>query len=251
MQSVILFTTQTSATDSYGRIIRNLLPGNVPYVKCCDEEPTNRPLETPLHPEGHFYLFNYPPILNDELDLSLFKVIINFRDPRDRLCNVYHWLQQHPRSETSDEREKRVTRLKDDGIDKWAFSAHNNALLCNEYYSNIFKVARKNNESNVAVLTYARLCLDFDSLINKLVDLLEIGQDDYRRAAPKLELERVENISQNAAWIGQQWTGSDTQPGRYKRELSDDTIKMLNEYYAATLARMAEFDPDFRDTYAF
>lgn len=50
-----------------------------------------------------------------------------------------------------------------------------------------------------------------------------------RRAA--LEQERVANLSQNPAWIGQSWAGADSAPGRHRQELQPQTIRILTECY--------------------
>ncbi len=97
------------------------------------------------------------------------------------------------------------------------------------------------------VNTYARLCLDFDRFIEVCCDALSVPLTPELRE--QLEVERTEKLTDNTKWIGNQWAGSDTAPGRYKRELKPETIDYLGRKYAGVLRRMALHDPDYADLY--
>lgn len=98
------------------------------------------------------------------------------------------------------------------------------------------------------MLTYARLCLDFDSYLEGVSQFFEKPLTTALRE--HLEIERIENLSENKDYIGNKWAGADVMPGRYKRELKQETIDILNDRFKETLSIMAKFDPDFANLYS-
>jgi hypothetical protein len=79
---------------------------------------------------------------------------------------------------------------------------------------------------------YAMYCLHFDEVTERIASFLDIPLEslpEERRAA--LERERVANLWQNPAWIGQSWPGADTAPGRHRAELQAATINTLTDRY--------------------
>ena len=86
-----------------------------------------------------------------------------------------------------------------------------------------------------------------DSFIKKAAEFLEVALS--QELVDKLEPERIENLENNKKWIGNKWAGSDTLPGRYKRELKPETIAILNEKLEPVLRKMAKYDPDYAHLY--
>ncbi len=100
-------------------------------------------------------------------------------------------------------------------------------------------------DPNILVLSYNQLCLDFDAMLQRIVAFLEV--DPATVPWDVLELERTNNLKNNPNWIGQMWTGTDTLPGRYKRELKPETIRTLDEKYASDLRILRGIEqPKFR-----
>ncbi|WP_169337485.1 sulfotransferase domain-containing protein [Psychromonas hadalis] len=192
----------------------------------------------------HFLQFNDPALFNPNVDKSKFRFILNIRDPRDKICNGYHWALIHPTSgkETEEETLNRRQLMIDKGIDSWVLSQ-----LGTTYFDNLFQAFDISTSADIEVLSYARLCLDFDSFINKFCDFMEIKVTDELLAL--LSNERVDNLAENDQWIGNKWQGSDVYPGRYKSELRRETIELINQKLSPVLHKMAEIDPDFSDLY--
>tara|TARA_R110002049_G_scaffold273075_2_gene450746 strand:- start:61 stop:834 length:774 start_codon:yes stop_codon:yes gene_type:complete len=252
MKSIVLFTSQTSATASFERII-NIIANHdksLTHRRFYDEImhlPPKEVRNTVLPKEDAFLLFNYPPLFNTDTNFKDYRTIINFRDPRDRTCNVYHWHLSHPTNEAPEIRAARIEKVRSLGIDAWVHQSHRNSLLSNDYYSNLFGAIDRSSGEMAAVVTYARLCMDFDSAIEKICSLLQVELNDAQ--IELLEKESPESISSNSSWIGNRWAGSDVLPGRFKNELSEDVIAEINAYYEPTLRQMAKYDPDFAHTY--
>ena len=193
---------------------------------------------------GFLYQFNNPAYFNTALPLADYKWIVNFRDPRDRLCNSFNWFYNHPASptETLEEAKVRIDQLDALGIDNWVLRGSGT-----QYYDSILQVLRQSPAENVHVLTYARLCLDFDGFITGACSAL--GVDCTSEIRAKLEPERSETIQSNPKWIGHTLQGGDISPGRYKRELRPETIDLMNTRLESVLRAFAKYDPDFAETY--
>ena len=70
------------------------------------------------------------------------------------------------------------------------------------------------------------------------------------QAHPVVSQERPDNLQKNPLWIGQQWSGSDILPGRYRRELKPDTAVALTQRYGRILEMLASLDDyEFADGY--
>lgn len=249
MKSVIFLTTATSATGSIQRIAKTILKKKVTYVNYSSQInklPRDEMLASVPPEEGHFLLYNHPPAFSTSLDLSKYRTIVNFRDPRDRICNLYHWQLVHATPETPEARAARISQVKEMGIDAWV-EQRCKSISNLRYYENAVWVPENAPASACAVLTYARLCCDFDSFIDKLSAFLGEELDADSRAA--LEPERVDNLEANKSWVGNRWSGSDTYPGRYKRELDSRRIDIVTKFFAPVLRRMAKADPDYAEQY--
>jgi hypothetical protein len=104
------------------------------------------------------------------------------------------------------------------------------------------------NPNDITFATYATLCMDFDLFVELVADRLEVVPTNEQ--IDRLEIERIENIDKNKRWIGSKWTGSDTMPGRFMRELNEETLLKMNEKYKNVLDFLATHDhPTVRNTY--
>jgi len=225
----------TSGTGSLWRIL-NLIAGAAytPSKICEQMEIAGRGAEIPAwQPEanGFLYMYNTPNYLNANLADPSVRLITNFRDPRDLACNQYHWALQHPiLNRTEAEIAQIRANVAAKGIDQFVAEKDNNIL---------FKSLRglservQANDPNVLKLSYAQLCLDFDNLLERIIEFF--GAD--RNALPwdRLEQERTVNLAKNPNWIGQIWSGSDILPGRYRSELSRETVAIIDDKYRENL----------------
>ncbi|RUP83084.1 hypothetical protein C7Y69_03260 [Alteromonas sp. KS69] len=244
----IFLTTQTSATDSILRILCEIGGFNFDEAKYIDKFLVDHSpkdlIQSPLPEDGRLHRFNLPPFFNPQLIKGEHQFLVNYRDPRDHFCNVYHWQFSHPTPNLSiQEREAKLNKAREISIDEYVLSNANPS-----YYSKLLSVLTDLNARKYTVLTYARLCLDFDSFLEKVAQYLNKALTTEMLA--KLEIERVSNLSENKNYIGNRWAGADVMPGRYKRELKQETIDILNERFKETLSVMAKFDPDFADLYS-
>lgn len=248
MNTYLFVTTQTSATDSILRILARI--GDFDFIesKYIDKvlqklEPKDL-LNMPLPLDGKLHRFNLPPFFNPELIKAEHKVVINYRDPRDYLCNAYHWQFSHPTPNlTEEQRERKLEKARQQTIDQFVIER-----AAYPYFDNIIKTLKMLEGNNMTVLTYARLCTSFDSFLLKAAEFFEVELS--LKMKESLEVERVSNLHQNKDYIGNKWAGSDVMPGRYKRELKQETIDILNDRFKETLSVMAKFDPDFADLYS-
>lgn len=248
-KTIFIFTTPTSATTSLARIINTILNGQLIYRRYYDEvikdlsaEELNK-LVPPT--KGHCLFYNMPFRFNRNLELSNYKFIVNYRDPRDRICNEYFWQFSHPReNETGEEKDARIKSIKELGIDNWVLDRIRSPNPRN-FYDNLFWILE--NAPETVVATYAQLCCGFDGFIKRISDFTGAPLTD--KVMKALEPERPENIESHPQWIGGQWSGSDTMPGRYKRELLPATIEKLNQYFEPLLRNMAKHDPEFSHQY--
>ncbi len=254
LETVVFYTMQTSASASGMRILNEInererqkwLLGHERFVRGNDFRFAWRDIQ----PEGQLVFANCPAELGPIQDLAGQRFIVNFRDPRDRLCNAFMWQLIHPHypDEPSEDIEARAVQVRALGIDRWIeqgvgrgpLGKHDDVRL---FMENVGRIPADKRH----ILTYARLCLDFDSFLNGCFEAMGKRATPTLRA--KLEIERTEKLDQNPRWIGNQWSGSDVMPGRYRRELKPDTIAYLSEKYAPVLRAMAQFDPDYADLY--
>jgi hypothetical protein len=247
MDTTIFFTSATSATDSMLRIFCKIARFDFESAKFTNQFAVNGSLQeiadavVPL--DGKLHRINVPEYLNRSMNLDDYRFVINYRDPRDRLCNMYHWALIHPVPGASKEDiRKRATEIEGEGIDAWVLKRADT-----KPYENFWWLLNNLDSSKFIVQSYARLCLDFDSFVQRASSFFSVDLTDELLGA--LESERVEKLDQNKNWIGNRWVGSDIAPGRFKRELKVETVEQLNEIFMPTLELMAEFDPEFVETY--
>ncbi|MDB5687917.1 MAG: hypothetical protein JWR77_2506 [Rhizorhabdus sp.] len=253
-ETIVFYTMQTSASASCQRILTQIDDqqrtlrglGHECYVQGADFRFAWG--ELPAH--GYLVFANCPKELGPIRDLAGQRFIVNFRDPRDRLCNEFMWKLIHPRypNEPKEEIDARAATLLELGVDKWLETGIGRGPLSERdnfatFMRNVDQIPAENRH----VLTYARLCIDFDSFIAACGDVMGVELTPAMREA--LEVERTDKLEENPRWIGNQWNGSDVMPGRYKRELKPDTIAFLSEKYADVLRAMARHDPDYAHLY--
>lgn len=245
MKTIILLSTQTSATGSICRIINTLNEDKLTFYGLGEEKVKVIGSKLNQIPKkDHIVLHNRPDLLKFIEEPNDYRYIVNYRDPRDRLCNKYYWMQQHEAfsGESPEEIKSRAMKIEEEGIDSWIQNE------CNPSYELAllnFVVSLKTKE--VCINTYIDLCTQFDNFIHKLADFMNESVDESKWRS--LEPERCDNLDENKEWIGSQWKGADTDPGRYLRELSPDTISILNEYYFEVLNKMSQLDPENKKFY--
>lgn len=98
---------------------------------------------------------------------------------------------------------------------------------------------------------YASYCLHFDEVLARMAAFLQTPLESLSaEARAALERERVANLAQNPAWVGQKWPGADTAPGRHRHELRPETIRILTERYRWFLDFLRRMDdPRMGETY--
>ena len=239
--SCVLLSTPTSGTGSLWRVLGAIGHKYYRSEKICEMmEGAGQghllPDWTP-EPQGRLYLYNTPHRTNLHLLDTSIKLITNFRDPRDLVCNQFFWALQHPilnksEQEVADFRKK----IEEDGIDAYALR------IDNEVQFQGFKALRERlfDEANTLNLSYSQLCLDFDGLVSRVMTFLDIPHEDV--LWDLVESQRSSNLQQNAAWIGQMWTGTDVSPGRHRKELAKETVATLDARYKDTLAFLRDLE---------
>jgi len=250
-RSVIFFSTPTSASESIFRFLTAITGRHYKPDRQVDKLfRENRPeaITAYLPPtDDRLVLHRALHLFDPAMPLSDYRFILNARDPRDLVCNQYHWQFEHEViNEPPEETAARRVRVAAAGIDHFAL-AQTNEL----YLRRFFEVARKIAPPDRMFLGYAMFCLGFDAMLERACAFLglrpeELSEDQRRR----VELERVSNLAANERWIGHQWAGTDTAPGRHRRELQPETIRILTErhrWFLDFLRRMD--DPRVAETY--
>jgi hypothetical protein len=251
--SCVFLTTPTSGTASLWRIISHICDGILtPENETEGENPllslSNENLAY-WHPEPHkkLYMYRRSSIVNKNLLDKSLRLIVNVRDPRDLACHHFHWVFEHPRHGTEAEIADYRANVAKNGIDHFVLNWHHEL----QYRAHIALAERLlNKDHNVVCVSYNQLCLGFDKMIGKLVSFFQVETSKFD--ASPLDLERVNNLPNNPLWIGQQWSGTDVSPGRYKSELKKETIEIINVKYKETLSFLKKIeDPEFSNLYDF
>ncbi|MDB5413366.1 MAG: hypothetical protein JWR10_1701 [Rubritepida sp.] len=250
-RSVILFSTPTSASESLYRSAIAIAAGRYRTERWMDrlfrDGRADEIATTSPPTEDCLILHRAPARFNHDTRLADYRFILNARDPRDLICNQYHWQFVHPSmDETPEETEARRRRVAEAGIDHFAL-AHDNGAN----FDGFLKVVRRIAPPDRIFIGYAMFCLHFDDAAARMASFLGTSVDAL---APKqreaLELERVEKLAENDKWIGKSWAGTDTAPGRHKHELKPETVRILTERYAPILQFLRRFDdPRVAHTY--
>lgn len=189
--------------------------------------------------EDHLVKHNAPERFNTATKLRDYRFILNTRDPRDLLCNQFHWQFVHPMlGEAPEKAALRQQHTREGGIDAWVLAQDFRPLL-----QGFLNVARRIAPDDRIFIGYAMYCLHFDEVIERAASFLNCPLEALpaeRRA--ELESERVENLPGNRKWIGQFWPGADTAPGRHRQELRLETISTLTQRYAVYLDFLRRMD---------
>lgn len=231
----LLITTQTSGTGSLRRIIEKLVNGKKVIDILSDPFYTAGNLSgmqsfMPKIEAHRIGFWNVPGHWNRNIDLAEFRVLLNFRDPRDMLCNQYYWALHHPSPDSPDALLSHRNSVEAQGIDEFVLG--NNPIMD---FDSIKYIYDNTNVENRFVISYAQLCLDFDLLLERLCSWLnlQLSIDIIART----EDERIENVASNDSFVSAigSWQGKDFHPGRYSRELKPETVNKLNERFQGTL----------------
>jgi len=241
-QKIILLSTPTSGTGSLWRILRTLSPKSYKSCELIDAF-LNQGIkfEDIVHEsipkDFNVYLFNQPHLFNFQQDLSDFKFVINLRDPRDLICNQYHWIFVHPVAKEMEQQvEIRRQQVREQGIS--GFTRQRDISF---FYNAFFKLFEKVPRENICVVSYAQLCLMSDTVIDNVASFIGSPFSADELEAMK-EKEFPSALQDNPAWVSGTWVGSDLLPGRARIELSRATYKELTERYKPILEFMQQVD---------
>jgi len=246
-RSCVFITTPTSGTGSLWRIITALTKKQATLHKISEEYANQGNLNalTDWKPElsGFVYMYNTPHIANPHIAASDVRIIVNFRDPRDLACNQYHWAQQHPSTDkTQEQLEEYRAKVKNKGIDQFVIEGDNNVHL-KEFQT--LKNRLRSDDENTLIVSYNQLCLGFDEMVERMANFFGVALTEIPYDV--IDRERTVNLTTNVDWIGQMWTGTDIMPGRYRNELRPDTIKKIDDKYRDMLAFFRALEqPQFR-----
>lgn len=251
VRSLMFLSTPTSATGPMFRAISALATGRYPPEPWLDQLYQEGRLQDALHEippkDGALLLHRAPHFFNLGIKFTDYRFILNARDPRDLLCNQYHWQFNHPNpAETEQETELRRERVVREGIDAFALRCDNTQML-----KGVFNAARKIAPEDRIFVGYAMYCLHFDETIARISNFLGLAPSDWTPHQRKsVERERSEDQPANTKWIGHRWAGSDIRPGRHKTELRPETIAVLNQRYGWFLEFLRRMDdPRMAETY--
>ena len=230
--SVLILTTPTSGTGSLFRTVSAMAQRQYKPLRWIEDFYERDKLDEvtmSIPPtDGRLLIHNMPQLFNPATRLGDYRFILNTRDPRDLVCNQFHWNLVHPNpAETEAETQKRRDSLREEGINSFALRANSS-----KYYRSFIEIVSRIPPDKRIFVGYAMYCLHFDVVIERLLDFFSIAAESLRpRQMARIRAERVENLADNPSWIGHQWAGADRAPGRYKVELEPHTIRILTERY--------------------
>lgn len=237
----VVLSTPTSATGSLWRLCSFLAPNSVERVKYIDKEMskgvTAKQMREAKIKDAGLYLFNSTGCFNFDQDLSDFWFVVNFRDPRDLLCNQYWWKFSHPNfNKTHSELEVERERLKDAGIDSWVLDQDVAPLFygIEKFYKLFYELGGRS-----IVVSYPSLCFETSAIIDKLAEFFQYNGSGLNDLKLK---EHPSSLSDNPRWVAGTWVGADLAPGRAKVELKDETYSILTDRYARILRVLSELD---------
>jgi hypothetical protein len=250
-RSIIFLTTPTSATASIYRVLQLIATGRyqrVDWLESLYDEGRMSEVERAVPPaQDSLILHRAPQNFNHAMRLSDYRFVLNARDPRDMVCNQYHWQFVHEvPSETEEETAARRERVAREGIDAFALRFDNTA-----YLEGWFNAVRRIAPPDRVFIGYAMYCLHFDEIVARVSAFMGVPPETWTsKQRRRIERERVENLPRNPSWIGQRWGGSDTLPGRHRQELQPETIRILTARYRWFLDFLRRFDdPRVAPTY--
>lgn len=231
-RSIIFLTTPTSGTGSMFRTWRAIAGKKYQQVGWLEAILGTGRLEDVSRSvpptEDSLILHRAPQYFNPTMRLLDYRFILNARDPRDMACNQYHWQFVHEvQAETSEQTLARREKVASEGIDAFAIRFDNTP-----YLKGFFNAARRIAPPDRVFVGYAMYCLYFDDVVARIAEFMDVQPSSWTpRQRARIEQERVENLASNPSWIGQQWPGTDTAPGRHRHELRPETISILTQRY--------------------
>jgi glycosyltransferase involved in cell wall biosynthesis/Tfp pilus assembly protein PilF len=245
---VIFLTTRTSGTGSIWRIITKIAHRHYrlygfDWLDGLDHSGVYRLEDTLVAPAPAIVAAQ--TIWPIKLDPSRYRFIVNARDPRDLLCNLYSWQFEHGNLDgdaafVRDKSRRALARSVDEYVLKRNIES---------FFAPILEIVPQVSPEHLHFSTYAMLCGHFDPFIEGLAAFL--GIDPSPEIRRSLESERIEKLAGNSAWIGNKWSGADLGPGRFRRELKPATIEQLNRTYGPVLDFLSRHDDErVRETYA-
>jgi hypothetical protein len=250
-RSIIFLTTPTSATGSMYRVLRAIATGRyqrVDWLETLYEAGRIQDATREVPPrEDCLILHNTPQYFNHGMRLLDYRFVLNARDPRDIVCNQYHWQFVHEAPlETPEQTAARRERVAREGIDAFALSFDNTG-----YLKGWFNAVRRIAPQDRIFIGYAMYCLHFEEVVARASHFMGVPPESWtRQQRRQIARERVENLPNNPSWIGQKWAGTDTAPGRHRQELQPETIRILTERYRWFLDFLRRFDdPKVASTY--
>lgn len=251
--SCVFLTTPTSATESLWRLLYQSARHGLKPTQEADTTPSMQTLndaEIGLwkpDPFGHLYIYRRSYVGNINLLDPNLRLVVNVRDTRDIACNQFHWHLQHPPTGGKSEEDVKPYREKvaREGIDKFVLDWRNEFFLTAH---RAVEARLHSGDPNVLLVSYNQLCLGFDELVDDLCAFFAVPRSSLPTEI--IERERIANLKDNPAWIGQRWAGADLAPGRYLRELQPETIVKLNEKHAGSLDFLRSLEkPQFQHIY--
>lgn len=186
------------------------------------------------------YWFRGPRYWNRSLQTDAFRIIGHFRDPRDLACNQYWWALQHPNTHDALEvTEQKRREVEARGIDSYALGRNNRAS-----YEMLMGLSNLPIGDVVTWTSYAQLCCSFDHMVDNLCRTFNRAPS---HVAEELRIERPENLGGNPDWVkvGGTWKGSDVSPGRYRRDLHEDTVHAITVKHREELAFCRQRDTNY------
>jgi len=239
----LFLCTPTSGTASMLRILR-IISGREMVHRFAKDPASDAPGEgvTFLDPGGPSTLtwFRGPRNWRPDLDLSAFRIIAHFRDPRDLACNQYWWELQHPNTHDAPEvAEARRRAVEEGGIDAYV-ERRSNAESFNQFMA----LSDGRRGDAVRWTSYTQLCCAFDYMIDGLCQTFNRAP---REVADALRKERPENLGGNPNWVkvGGTWKGADITPGRFRQDLRPETARSVTKRHAKELAFCRRRDAPF------
>ena len=239
----VFLTTPTSGSASMLRILRTIGgPGIV--LRQANGPASLEPGEGLTHLDSRrahvLTWFRDPRHWNGALDLSGFRVIAHFRDPRDLACNQYWWALQHPNThDTLEVAEGKRRKVEAGGLERYALNRSNAPS-----FDPLRALSDGPIGDAVTWTSYNQLCAAFDYMVDGLCRTFGRAPS---AVAPALRQERPENLPGNPDWtrIGGTWKGSDVTPGRFRTELSPEGIEELTRKLGTELAFCRHRDAPF------
>ncbi|SHI33932.1 hypothetical protein SAMN02745194_00068 [Roseomonas rosea] len=177
------------------------------------------------------YWFRGPRHWDATLNVSDFRMIAHFRDPRDLACNQYWWALQHPNThDTPEVAEQKRRKTEEMGIDHYVLGRNNTAS-----YGMLGGLSDGPQGDAVTWTSYNQLCCAFDYMVDNLCRTFNRAPSAVAEA---LRAERPENLFANPEWVkvGGTWKGADVTPGRFRRDLKPETVEAITKRHEAELA---------------